>query len=96
MRATRLPAGLNPDTFFSCCRNARDFETWVTLGREKPEATQSIVRWLCAHAGCCCSWLTNSGPSLSPLDAVEETKPTESAQQEEVKEEESKADQENA
>lgn len=41
-------------------------------------------------------WLTNPGPSLSPLDAVEETKPTESAQQEEVKEEESKADQENA
>lgn len=40
--------------------------------------------------------MANSGPSLSPLDAVEETKPTESAQQEEVKEEESKADQENA
>lgn len=96
MRATHLSAGLNPGMFFPCCRGARDFETWVTLGREKPETMQSIVWWLCACAGCSRSWLTNPGPSLSPLDAVEETKPTESAQQEEVKEEESKADQENA
>lgn len=88
-----MPAGLNLGMFFSC-RNSRDFETWVTLEREKPEAMQSIR--LCAHAGCSRSWLTNAGPSLFPLDAVEETKPTESAQQEEVKEEESKADQENA
>lgn len=68
----------------------------VTLGREKPEAMQFVMQGLCACAGCCRSWLTNPGPSLSLLDAVEETKPTESAQQEEVKEEESKADQENA
>lgn len=89
-----LPAGLNFHMFFPCCRNSRDFETCVTLEREKPEAMQSIR--LCAYSGCSRSWLTNLGPSLSPLDAVEETKPTESAQQEEVKEEESKADQENA
>lgn len=94
MRATYLPAGLNLGMFFSCCRNSRDFETWVIMEREKPETMQSIM--LCARVGCFRSWLTNTGPSLSPLDAVEETKPTESAQQEEVKEEESKADQENA
>lgn len=96
MRATHLSAGLNPSMFFPCRRSAREFETWVSLGREKPEAMQSIMRWPCARAGRCRSWLTNPGLSLSPLDAVEETKPTESAQQEEVKEEESKADQENA
>lgn len=88
--------GLNPGMFFPCGRNASNFEAWVTLGREKPEAVRSIMRWLCAHAGYSRSWLTNPGPSFSPPDAVEETKPTESAQQEEVKEEESKADQENA
>lgn len=94
VRATYLPAGLNLGMFNSCGRNSRDSETWVTLERGKPEAMESIR--LCAHAGCSRSWLTNAGPSLFPLDAVEETKPTESAQQEEVKEEESKADQENA
>lgn len=94
MRATYLPAGLNLSIFFPCCRNSRDFKPWVTFGSNKPEVTQSVR--LCARAGCSRSWLTNAGPSLSPLDAVEETKPTESAQQEEVKEEESKADQENA
>lgn len=66
------------------------------LVERSPKPCSFVVWWLRACTGCSRLWLTNAEPSLSPLDAVEETKPTESAQQEEVKEEESKADQENA
>lgn len=48
MRAVHSSAGLNLGIFFPCHRNARNPETWVSFGREKPKAMQ----FCCVMAAC--------------------------------------------